>query len=174
LRLDVRRIRSGASRNRLGDVVWLDFMAPHRHIVVDVTVTNACTNTNVPRVGARLPLPYNLALGAQMANFMRTSALLLCLARLRYSRIHDDYPFALEDEGRMAPKAAELVDRLATLVVVRRFLGIGAVDSRSLRPDNYYVPLHHFCGRWGFFSDRDTPTYNDRPHRVSNPRPSAY
>jgi hypothetical protein len=39
--LEVRRIRSGASRNRLGDVVWLDFKAPHRHLVVDVTVTSA-------------------------------------------------------------------------------------------------------------------------------------
>jgi hypothetical protein len=33
LRLEVRRIRSGASRDRHGDVVWLDFTAPHRHTV---------------------------------------------------------------------------------------------------------------------------------------------
>jgi hypothetical protein len=26
-------------------------MAPHRHLVVDVTVTSARTNTNVPRIG---------------------------------------------------------------------------------------------------------------------------
>jgi hypothetical protein len=64
LRLEVRRILSGASRDRHGDVVWLDFVAPHRHLFVDVTVTNACTNTNVPRIGARLPLPGSLALGA--------------------------------------------------------------------------------------------------------------
>jgi hypothetical protein len=51
LRLEVRRIRLGASRDRLGDVVWLYFMAPHRHLVVDVTVTSAHTNTNVPRIG---------------------------------------------------------------------------------------------------------------------------
>jgi hypothetical protein len=38
LRLEVHRIRSGASRDRHGDVVWIDFMAPHRHLVVDVTV----------------------------------------------------------------------------------------------------------------------------------------
>jgi hypothetical protein len=63
LRLGVRRIRLGASRDRHGDVVWLDFMAPHRHLVIDVTVTSARTNTNVPRVGARLPLPGSLALG---------------------------------------------------------------------------------------------------------------
>ena len=62
--MEVRRIRSGASRDRPRDVVWLDFMAPHRHLVVDVTVTSARMNTNVPRIGARLPLPGNLALGA--------------------------------------------------------------------------------------------------------------
>jgi hypothetical protein len=63
LRLEVRRIRSGASRDHPRDVVWFDFMAPHRHLVVDVT--SARTNTNVPRIGARLPLLGNLALGAQ-------------------------------------------------------------------------------------------------------------
>jgi hypothetical protein len=64
LRLEVRRIRSKASRDRHGDVVWLDFMAPHRHLVVDVTATSARTNTSVPRTCARLPLPSSLALGA--------------------------------------------------------------------------------------------------------------
>jgi hypothetical protein len=62
LRLEVGRIRSGASRDRPGDVVWLDFMTLHRHLVVDVTVTSARTNTNVPRIGARLPLLGSLAL----------------------------------------------------------------------------------------------------------------
>jgi hypothetical protein len=54
LRLEVRRIWSGASRDRHGDVVWLDFMAPDRYLVAYVTVTSARTNTNVPRLGARL------------------------------------------------------------------------------------------------------------------------
>jgi hypothetical protein len=63
--LEVRRIRSGASRHRHGYMVWLDFMVPRRHLVVDVTVTSARTNSNVPRIGARLPLPGRLALGAQ-------------------------------------------------------------------------------------------------------------
>jgi hypothetical protein len=80
LRLEVRRIRSGASRDSPRDLVWLDFMAPHRHHVVDVTVTSARTNTNVPRiVVARLPLPGNLAMGAQHGKLdadLRTSALL--------------------------------------------------------------------------------------------------
>jgi hypothetical protein len=40
-------------------------MAPHNHLVVDVTVTSAHINTNAPRKGARLPLPGSLALGAQ-------------------------------------------------------------------------------------------------------------
>jgi hypothetical protein len=48
LRLEVRRIRSGASPYRYGDVGWLDFMAPHRHLVVDATVTSARTDTIVP------------------------------------------------------------------------------------------------------------------------------
>jgi hypothetical protein len=34
LRLEIRRIRSGASRDRPGDVVCLDFMAPHRHLII--------------------------------------------------------------------------------------------------------------------------------------------
>jgi hypothetical protein len=37
-------------------------MAPHRHLAVHVTVTSARTNTNVPLVGTRLPLPGSLAL----------------------------------------------------------------------------------------------------------------
>jgi hypothetical protein len=78
--LEVRRIRSGASRDRHGDVVWLDFMVQHRHLVVDVTVTSARTVTNFPRIDARFPLPGSLALGAQHGNKLdadlRTSALL--------------------------------------------------------------------------------------------------
>jgi hypothetical protein len=80
LRSEVRRIRSGASRDRPRDVVWLGCMAPHRHLVVDVTVTrSARTNTNDPRIGARLPLSGSFALGAQHGKLvadLRTSALL--------------------------------------------------------------------------------------------------
>jgi hypothetical protein len=64
LRLEVRRIRSGASRDLSGGVVWFDFMDLHRHLVVHVTITNACTNTNDPCIGGRLPLPDSFALGA--------------------------------------------------------------------------------------------------------------
>jgi hypothetical protein len=78
--LEVNRFRSGASRDRLGDVVWLDFVASHRHLVVDVTVTRARTNTDVSRIGARLPLSGSLALGAQHGKLdvdLRTFALLV-------------------------------------------------------------------------------------------------
>jgi hypothetical protein len=61
LRLKVRRIRSGASRDRHGDVVRLDFRASDRHFIVYVTVTSARTNTNAHEIGALLPLPGSLA-----------------------------------------------------------------------------------------------------------------
>jgi hypothetical protein len=121
-------------------------MAPHRHLVVDVTVTSARTNTNVPRIGAHLPLPSNLALGAQQGKLdadLRTSTL---LGTPSVQSVHDYYPLAMEDGGRLAPMAAELVVRLATLVVVRRFPGMGAADSRSLRSGNY-VRMQHFVRR---------------------------
>jgi hypothetical protein len=43
-----------------------------------------------------------------------------------------DYPFALEDGGRLAPMAVDLADRLAILVAVRSFPSMGAADSHSL------------------------------------------
>jgi hypothetical protein len=42
--------------------------------------------------------------------------------------------------------AAELVDGLAILVAARRFLGMGVIDSRSLRSDKY-VRMQHFVRR---------------------------
>jgi hypothetical protein len=59
--------------------------------------------------------------------------------------VHDYYPFALEDGGRLALMAAELVDRMASSLPwhVRRFLGVGSHDSRSLRSDTY-VRMQHF------------------------------
>jgi hypothetical protein len=60
--------------------------------------------------------------------------------------IHDYYPFAKEDGGRLAPMADELFDRLAILVAFRRFSDMGAADSRSLRSDNY-VRVQHFVRR---------------------------
>jgi hypothetical protein len=77
--LEVRRIRSGASRDRREDVVWADCRAPHRHLVVGVTVTSARTITRAPHIGARLPLPSSLTLGVKQSKHhadLRTSALL--------------------------------------------------------------------------------------------------
>jgi hypothetical protein len=108
-----------------------------------VTVTSARTNTNVPCTCTRLPLPGSLALGAHHGKFdadLHTSAL---LGTPSVHAVHDYYPFAPEDGGRLTPTAAELVDCLAVLVVVRRFLGMGAADSRSLRPD-MYIRMYHF------------------------------
>jgi hypothetical protein len=132
LHLEDHRIRSGASRYRDGDVGWLDFPAPHKHLVVDVTVTSARTNSNVPAVGASLPLLGSLAMGAQQTkldiDFRTTSSLctpsILC--------VHEYYPFGLKDGGLLAHMAVDLVDRLAILVVVRRFPSMGATHSRSL------------------------------------------
>jgi hypothetical protein len=42
--------------------------------------------------------------------------------------------------------AAELVDRVAILVAFRRFHGMGAANSRSLRFDTY-VRMRHFVRR---------------------------
>jgi hypothetical protein len=73
-RLEVRRIRSGASRDRPRDVVWLNTMAPNYHLI-DVPVTYVCTNTIVPKIDARLPLMGSFTLGAQHGKDLRTSAL---------------------------------------------------------------------------------------------------
>jgi hypothetical protein len=77
LRLEVCRIRSGASRDQHGVVVWLDIWAPHRHLVVDVTVASSRTNTNVPQISARFPFRGCLALEAEHGTLdadLRTSA----------------------------------------------------------------------------------------------------
>jgi hypothetical protein len=121
-------------------------MAPHRHLVVDMTVTSARTNINVLRIGARLPFPGSLALGAQHGKIdvdLRTSALLVTPS---VKSVLDYYPFALEDGGRLAPMAADSVDRLAILMAVRRFPCIGASESRSLCSDTY-VRMQHFVRR---------------------------
>jgi hypothetical protein len=62
VRLVVRRIRYGASHDRLGDrgCCVFGFAAPQKHLAVHVTVTSTPTNSRL--VGAPPPLP--LALGA--------------------------------------------------------------------------------------------------------------
>jgi hypothetical protein len=91
-------------------------MASHRHLIVGVTVISARTNTNVPRIDARLPLLGILALGAEHGKTdadLRTSAV---LGMPSVQSIHDYYPFAMEDGGWLAPIAVELIDRLNILV----------------------------------------------------------
>jgi hypothetical protein len=58
-------------------------------------------------------------MGAQQAKLdadTRTWSSLLGTSSIEY--VHDYYPFALDDWGRLGPMAVELVDRLAILVVV--------------------------------------------------------
>jgi hypothetical protein len=97
LRLKVRDIRYGASRDRLEEFDWLDSMAPHHHLVLGVTVTSARTSSSVLGVGAPLPLPGSLAEGAQQGKLdidLRASA---SFGTLSVHSAHDCYPFALED-----------------------------------------------------------------------------
>jgi hypothetical protein len=132
-------------------------MAPHRHFVVDVTITSARMDTNVPHIGARLPLLGSLALGAQHGKLdadLRTSTL---LGTPSVQSVHDYYPFVVEGRGMLAPMATELVDRLAILVTARRFPCMGADDSRSLRFDSY-VRMQHFVRR--------TPLLHKSPDKI--------
>jgi hypothetical protein len=82
---------------------------------------------------------------------LRTSAFLLGTPSVQ--SIHDYYPFAMENGGRLAPMAAELVYRLAILVAARRFHGMGVADSRSLRSHSY-VRMQHFARRCTYFPFR--------------------
>jgi hypothetical protein len=79
-----------------------------------------------------------MAMGVQQtvldAN-VRTSS---SLGTPSFESVHVYYPFALEDGGRLAPMTAiDLVDRLAILVVVRRFPSMGATEYRFLRSESY-------------------------------------
>jgi hypothetical protein len=88
-------------------------------------------------------------LGAQNGKLdadLRTSAL---LGTPSVQSIHDYYLFAMEDGGRLAPMAAELVDRLGILVAFRRFPSIGAAYFRSLRSYSF-VRMQHFVRRSTF------------------------
>jgi hypothetical protein len=96
LLLEVRRIRSGASRDRHGDVVQLDFMAPHRHLV-DVTVTNSRTNTRVPQIGDYLPLMGSLALGVEQGKLDADLCASALIGTPSAQSVHYYYPSAMED-----------------------------------------------------------------------------
>jgi hypothetical protein len=139
LRLEVRRIRSWASRDCHGDVVLLDYAAPHKHLAMDVTIIGARTNSNCPVVGAPFPLPGTLAMEAQKAKVnidLRTSSSTPPLARLTFSLLMTITPLLMRGLGlwgRLAQiMAVELVDRLVTLVTFWYFRSLDAIDSRHL------------------------------------------
>jgi hypothetical protein len=114
--------------------VWLDFAATHKHLVIDVTITTARTISNVQIVGAPLPLPRRVAIGrAQQAELDYDLCTLSSRGTPPMTQYgHDYYLFALEEWGRWAPMAVDLVDRLAILAVFLRFPSMSAADSRSL------------------------------------------
>jgi hypothetical protein len=73
-------------------------------------------------MGAPLPLPNSLAMGAkhvQLDADLRTSPSLGALYLSNRSTTTTYYPFAEEDGGRLDPMAAELTHYLATLVMKR-------------------------------------------------------
>jgi hypothetical protein len=92
-----------------------------------------------------LPLPDILALGAQHGKLDAGLCLFALLGTPSILPVHDYYPFALEDGGRLAPMAAGLVDRLTILVAVSRFPGMGVAGPRSLRSDSYFRIQHFVC-----------------------------
>jgi hypothetical protein len=93
-----------------------------------------------------LSLPGSLALGAQHGKLdadLRTFAL---LGTPSVQTVNHYSYFVVEDGGRLAPMAVAMVDRLATLVAVRRFHGMDITYSCSLRNDRY-VRMYHFGRR---------------------------
>jgi hypothetical protein len=93
-----------------------------------------------------------------MANSMRISTLLLYLARLRFSWPMTTIPSLYMKDWGWSPMAVELVDRPEILVVVRRFHGMGAVDSPSLHSQSCVLMQHFACQStyvhfWRFWGD---------------------
>jgi hypothetical protein len=76
--------------------MWLDLAPPRNHRVVDVSITSARANSNAMAVGAMLPLPCSLAMGAQQArldaNICTSSAVGMPFIHL----VHENCSFALE------------------------------------------------------------------------------
>ena len=113
LHLEMRHIYGKDSSARPGDVVWLNFSQPHRHLVVDVTVTSARTNTMAARSRVHRPAPGALGLIAQLGKFDRDVQISARAGTPSVQSVHEYYPFVVEDGGRLAPLALELLDRLA-------------------------------------------------------------
>jgi hypothetical protein len=67
------------------------------------------TNSSVPAVGASLPLHGSLAIWAHQAKldaYLRTSS---SLGTPYIQSVHDYYPLALDDGGRLAPLVVDLL-----------------------------------------------------------------
>jgi hypothetical protein len=122
-------------------------MAPHRHLVVDVTVTSARTNTNVPRIGARLPLHGSLALGAQHGKLnadLRTYTV-LGTPSVRYMTT---IPSLLRMGAGWRRWRLSWLITLAIFVDIPRSPSMCDAGSRSLRYDSYVsYRMHHFVRR---------------------------
>jgi hypothetical protein len=134
--LELCHVYGARSQARPGDVAWLNFSRPNRHLVVDVTIPSARTNTNLTRSRTHLPVPGALGLAAQQAKFDRDVQASTRTGTPPVHTVHEYYPFVVEDGGRLAPLACELLDRLAVLVALRRFPGFGAHVARSLRSES--------------------------------------
>jgi hypothetical protein len=68
--------------------------APHRHLVVVVTAKSARTNMSVLHIGARLPLPGIIALGAQHGKLRADLCIFAVFGPPSIQLVHDYYPFA--------------------------------------------------------------------------------
>jgi hypothetical protein len=79
--LETRRIRFGASHDRLRDVLWFDFAPPHKYVLVNFTLTRARTNSCVSAVGAPLPLLGSLAAVPSLLSLIQIFVLHLHFAR---------------------------------------------------------------------------------------------
>jgi hypothetical protein len=79
-----------------------------------------------------------------MLSFMMISVLRRLLAYLRSSRFMTSIP-SLEDGGRLATMAVELVDRFIIMLVVRRFHSMRVLLRCSKRSDKYVRMKEFVC-----------------------------
>jgi hypothetical protein len=81
------------------DVAWLDFVAPHKHVVVYVSLISVRTISSVSLACPMLHLPGSLATGAHHAEpdaYLHTA---YSLGTTSSQPVREYFPFALEDGG---------------------------------------------------------------------------
>jgi hypothetical protein len=125
------------------------FAAPHKHLVVDVTVTSARTNSIVTAVGLCFLSLAGLRWGLNKLSLILTSALRPPLACLPFSPFVTITPLLLRT-GAGWLMAVDLVDRWAILVANRHFPGVGGADSRSIRSERC-TRIKKFVRRFAHF-----------------------